>query len=218
MRNFFRSFLHWLQFSWSDSSMLAENVAAYRRRQFLAVAQQLLLASLATYGIVLGGLYVAWAQTNSVILFVWAAGLTCIASANVGLWWRYCIRYPDKPVSLNTALGLAIGLGIGGLFYACLTVYLFGIFTDAERVVLAGIASAFIATGGWMFASLPLGGILWTIFLSGGISVGIGWFFWSDYALLAVIAGVYCIFLCSTVLVTSRSFFDSLVAKTEIEN
>ncbi len=209
---------HWLQSNWSDTSLSPKLVAAYRRRQFLAVVQQLPLASLATYAIVLDGLYVAWGAVHALTLFFWAAGLTCIASINIGFWWRYCINNKNKSVSSRTALFLALDLGAAGFLYACLVVYLFGTFTDAERVLLVAIAAAFIATGGWMFSSLPLAGVLWTVFLCGGLAVGVGWFFGSSYAMLAVMAGLYCLFLCATVLVSSRRFFDSLVAETEIEN
>lgn len=114
-------------------------------------------------------------------------------------------------------MGLALDLGLAALLYSCLIVYLFSIFTDQQRVMLIAFTAAFIATGGWMFASLPLAGLLWVLFLCGGLALGYTLLFWDSYALLAWMTAFYGLFLSATVLVASKKFLAGLVAETEIE-
>ncbi|MDU0353520.1 hypothetical protein RS130_05885 [Paraglaciecola aquimarina] len=78
------------------------------------------------------------------------------------------------------------------------------------------VVATFAVTGGWMFASLPVAGVLWSVFLVGTLGIGLLTFH-SGYQALGYLSIIYCVFLVATVMTTSHKFLQGLVAETKIE-
>jgi diguanylate cyclase (GGDEF)-like protein/PAS domain S-box-containing protein len=210
----------WRRFAlcWADPQAAPALAARYRHRQFLAVARLLPMASLATYLIVAWALLATWQLVDHWMLLGWSSLLLFIGGLNIVLWWRHVWRPSGQLVSRQVALVLALDLGLGALLYGGLVVNLFGQYDDHGRVVLASVAAAFIATGAWMFAALPLAGALWLVGLCGTIAAGLLAAHRDTYAILALLVSLYGLFLLGTVLITSRKFIAGLRAETEIEH
>ncbi len=192
----------------------------YRYYQFCAIVRLLPLAGVATYSSVGLALFFAWSSVNNSFLLVWSILLTMIATSELIMWWVYIIRDPDnsRHVSKKMVYFLALKMSVAGILYAALVIHLFSLFTDYERIFLFSIISAFISSGGWMFASIPLVGLMWTISVSAGLIFGLLYFFGDTYLLLAVLAALYCTFLCFVIIISSRQYLEGLMAETKIEN
>ncbi|MBI3100976.1 MAG: diguanylate cyclase, partial [Burkholderiales bacterium] len=203
---------------WHDPLASPEDSAHYRHRQFLAVVQQLPLASLATYGVIPAGFYASWGVANWWVLAGWSLCLLMIATVNIAIWFRYVHRPRPGFVSKATSALLSLDLGLAALMYAMLAGYLFGILADGPpRVVLTGVVAAFIAAGTWMFAPLPLAAIFWAQGFCIGMAGSLLFFTADGYGLLAALSLLYGAFLVGTTLVTSHRFVDMLKAERELE-
>jgi len=202
---------------WRDPDAPPEVAAAYRARQFRGVARQLPVASFATLTIVA----VADLSTDGVadptLRALWTAFLLGFAGEKLLLWWHFIRREPTGPVPRWAVWALTLGVAAAALQYSVLAVYLFGNFGPAGRVMLTAVAAALIATGGWMFASLPIVGISWVVLLCGGIGAGLAWRHWADYAPMVAMLAFYGLLLVATLLVSSRKFLLGLKAESEIE-
>lgn len=210
------SLVRTLRGCWCDPDGSAEQAARYRHRQFVAVVRQLPLASLATFAIIPPSLYVAWGTASPVLLLMWSLLLGAVASSNLWLWHRYTRATVLRPGPV-TPLLLAANLGFAALLYALLAGYLFGVVDAPGKAVLTAVVAAFMATGTWMFAALPLAGVLWAVGLCGGMGGYLVMAYADHYTLLGGLSMLYGIFLIGTTLVASRQFVASLSAETEIE-
>ena len=195
-----------------------EHADSYRYHQFCTIARLLPLVSLATFFAAFCGLYFAWNPGNNELLVIWTSVLAIIASSELMVWWVYIARPSAHHVTKFMVYMLAFSIGLAGIFYAIITIHLFSLFSDHERIFLFAIVSAFLSSGGWLFASIPLVGLVWTISMSAGLIFGLIYLFGDTYFLLAVLAAVYCAFLCSAIIIFSRQYLKALISETEIEN
>lgn len=221
IRNLSIQGLYQLIISFFNRSTIPNELAdTYRYYQFCAIIRLLPLASATTYATSFLGLYFAWGTVNNGLLLVWSMLLTIMATSDLIVWWLYIIRDPKKArhVSKNMVYFLALKMGIAGILYAGLVIHLFGLFSDHERIFLSSIISAFLSSGGWMFASIPLVSLMWIISLSAGLIVGLLYFFGDTYLLLVVLTAVYCILLSCVIIIFSRQYLKGLIAETKIEN
>jgi len=193
-----------------------EKAEYYRRRQFTAVLQVIPLASFATYLIVPLGLFFAWSLLEHLTLIVWAAVMLSIVNCNLVLWWRYLVENKWSGYNRFTSHFLVFNLALSALLYASFSIALFDKLDNIGRVSLIAALAAFASTGGWMFASLPLAGILWSLLLTGTFGIGL-LVTQSSFQLLAYLAILYSLFLSATVLITSHKFIQGLMAETQIE-
>lgn len=198
-------------------SVPSEQVDSYRYHQFCTIARLLPLVSIATYFAVCFGLFFAWNQGHHGLLIIWSTTLSIIASSELVIWWVYIIRRTVQHVTKFIVYILALGIALAGILYAVLVLHLFSIFSDHERIFLFAITSAFISSGGWIFASIPLVGLLWTICLSVSLASGMLLLFGNSYLLMAVLVIIYCVFLCCVIVIFSRQYLKGLIAETEIE-
>ncbi len=208
-------FSKWTRRLLGESHIPSEYQTAYRSRQFRTIAQLLPMASVATYCANLLGVFFTWSQGNHLFLIVWSAALCFIATYELVLWWRYTVRDKQKEVSSFMVYVLAFNIGLAGILYALLVNHLFNIFSDYHRIFLLSIVAAFISSGGWLFASLPLVGLIWIATMGGGLIFGLisfGESFW----LLALLTAAYCTFLYLVILIFSRQYVAGLMAETEI--
>lgn len=202
--------------SWIPLSDKLEKAEYYRRRQFIAVLQVIPLASFATYFIIALGVFSAWSLLDHRLLTIWALALTAIASYNLVLWGRYLVENKWSHFNRFVSNLLVFNLGLAALLYAYFSIELFAELDDNGRISLLAIVAAFAATGGWMFASLPLAGMMWSLLLVGTFGVGL-LVTQSSFQLLAYLVIFYSVFLCATVLITSHKFLQGLIAETKIE-
>lgn len=205
-----------LQSCWLDPSANSEVAEQYRKRQFIAVLKLVPLASFATYAIIIITYFGALTILEYQIFIIWACSLTAIASSNLILWQLFIFRHRwDKYARFSHYL-LTFNLAAAALLYALLAIQVFVTLDEPQRTILIAIIAAFTATGCWMFASMPLAGILWCLLLAGAFGVG-NLLSTAPFPLLAYLAIFYSVFLCATVLVTSHKFIRGLIAETEIE-
>jgi diguanylate cyclase (GGDEF)-like protein len=202
--------------SWMPLSNKLEKAEYYRRRQFIAVLQVIPLASVATYFVSGLGLVSAWSLLDHSLLICWALAASAIASCNLFLWGRYLVENKWSHYDRLVSNLLVFNLALAALLYAYLSLKLFAELDDYGRVSLIATLAAFAATGGWMFACMPLAGILWSLLLTGTFGVGL-LATQSSFQLLAFLAILYSLFLCATVLITSHRFIQGLMAETKIE-
>ena len=198
-----------------DPTATSENAEYYRLRQFLAVLQVIPLASMGTYFIVVLGLVTAWPLLDHLMLICWAFALCTIASGNLVFWWHYLLQKKTQNFNKFISRFLVFDLALAALLYAYFSIELFSQLDVHSRVVLTSIIAAFTATGALMFASLPMAGILWSLFLVATTGVGM-LVTHNSYQSLGYLAITFGLFLCATVLLTSYKFIQSLIAETKI--
>ncbi|MBJ7536250.1 EAL domain-containing protein [Marinomonas sp. C1424] len=198
-------------------SIPSEHVDAYRAQQFRAIAAQLPLACFSTYLMAFIGFFFAWKGSHSLLLISFGLALILVATSELLLWWQYLIQDKTKKVTKTVVRVLAIELGLTGLLYAFITIYLFSIFSDHERIMLISGIAGFISCGGWIFASMPLVGLTWTISLCAGLIIGLVFLFGDTYILLEAMIAFYCLLLCGVTLVSYHKFLDNLMTQSEIE-
>ena len=209
-------FSTWIRRLLGEPHIPSEYKANYRSRQFRTVAQLLLMASIATYSAIFFGLFFSIEESNNQLLILWSVVLSIIGLYELVIWWLYSIKDKQKEVSSFMVYLLAFNIGLAGIAYALLVNHLFNIFSDHHRIFLLSIVAAFISSGGWMFASLPLVGLAWVVSLGGGLALGLATFgesFW----LLSILTAAYCVFLYFVILMFSRQYVAGLIAETEIE-
>ncbi len=209
-------FSRFMKSSWMPLNNKLEKAEYYRRRQFTAVLQVIPLASFATYLIVPLGLFFAWSLLEHLTLIVWAAVMLSIVNCNLVLWWRYLVENKWSGYNRFSSHFLVFNLALSALLYASFSIALFDKLDNIGRVSLIAALAAFASTGGWMFASLPLAGILWSLLLTGTFGIGL-LVTQSSFQLLAYLAILYSLFLSATVLITSHKFIQGLMAETQIE-
>ena len=147
----------------------------------------------------------------------WIGILWTIGIINILWWFSFQKSQKNQPVSVFKTWVLTIDLNLGALLYVTMSMYLFGIVEEQNRLIITGVLAAFLATGTWLFASLPKAGIAWVTIISVGTMIAISIWYFEDYYLLVPMMGFYLIILTSTVLFTSRGFLTNLKAETEIE-
>lgn len=209
-------FSRFMKSSWMPFSNKLEKAEYYRRRQFTAVLQVIPLASFATYMIVPLGLIFAWSLLDHSILIVWAVVMLSIVTCNLLLWWRYLVEDKWSRYNRFTRHFLVFNLALSALLYASFTIELFDKLDNNGRISLIAALAAFASTGGWMFASLPLAGIFWSLLLTGTFGVGL-LATQNSFQLLAYLSIAYSLFLSAAVIVTSHKFIQGLMAESKIE-
>lgn len=202
---------------WYDPRATPEQAALFRGRQFRAVVRLLPLAGVTTLMMIGAALYFFWGVAARPWMLGWAVALAVVSSANAWLGWRWRGKGRNTPVSRLAVWGLAASLGVSALLFALMTVHLFAVGSDAQRVVLVAVVGAVIATGGWMFAGLPQTGLTWSLVLCGATLVGLAWTQWERFAVLPLLLAFYGAALICTVLLTSRLFLQSLIAEQALE-
>lgn len=199
---------------WRDPDADQDLAAQFRGRQFHALVAQLPMFSLCNLILVGAALAVFHDYIDSPMV-VGCTAILCLLVAFIYVpLWRVWRGKPNRtPVSARTALALALALALSGVAFSCLSVYLFDLVDDQRRVLIAGVVAALISTCGWMFASLPLAALTWTLSMSAVVMVGIGNLQWQRYAPLVPLMALYTFALVGTVLLTSRQFLQRLRAE-----
>lgn len=207
----------WLQSYWCDPNATPELTLHYRVRQIDALARQLPLASAATCFVVMVCFLVAYGRLNLNILVIWSISLLIIALCDLLAWYLLAHRKITNIGSQKIVFLLSIMLGLAGIFYAIMTVLLFGILDHSGQLLLVAIVAAFISTGAWQFAVLPAAGVTWVFTMCIGIAIGLIMSYGLVYILISLLLIVYWIYLTFAVLVTSQRFVFRLMAETSIE-
>ncbi len=200
-----------------DPEASADTANYYRKRQFDAVLEILPLSSIGNQTISLLIAWLFWGYTETWIMISWVSALWAIGIINILWWFSFQNSQKNQPVSIFKTWVLTIDLNIAAFLYVTMTIYLFGLLDGQNKLIITGILAAFLATGTWLFASLPKAGIAWVIIISVGTMIGISIWHFTNYYLLVPMMGFYLIILTSTVLLTSRGFLKNLKAETEIE-
>jgi diguanylate cyclase (GGDEF)-like protein/PAS domain S-box-containing protein len=206
-----RSFL---ESCWRDPHADPALAAQFRGRQFQAVVAQLPMFSLCTLMLIGAALSVFHDYVGHPVVLACTA-LLCllVAFIYVPLWRAWHLKPSTTPVSTRTALALALAVALSGVAFSCLSVYLFDLVDDQRRVLIAGVVAALISTCGWMFASLPLAALTWTLSMSVTVILGIATLQWQRYAPLVPLMSLYTFALLGTELLTSRQFLQRLRAE-----
>ncbi len=199
-----------------DTAASPEKAEYYRHCQFLTVLTMIPLTSIAIYFIIPLSLISALQFLENWKLISWTISLVIVSLITTGLWWRYIVKKKQALSSRFERNLLFLMISFAALLYTYLILQLFGRLENDNKIVLIAIGAAFASTGGWLYASMPLVSISWSLILAGGTGVGL-LVLYKDHHLLAYLAIFYSVFLCVTILVTSRHFIKNLVSQTKIE-
>lgn len=202
---------------WLDPNATPEAAARYRERQFESVVQQLPLASVSTLATIAVVIWTFRSTCDARILICWALALACAQTINAVVWRKFQRPGGAGPVTARTIRWLALHVCFNAFMYASMTVYLFRTTDDHGRVLIAGVTSAYIAVGGWLFGKVPHIGLSWVLTLCTVSALGILGFDHNAYLVLSGLLALYGAVLTGTVLITSRRFVLSLMAESEIE-
>ncbi|GAB3484239.1 putative bifunctional diguanylate cyclase/phosphodiesterase [Marinomonas epiphytica] len=194
-----------------------EHKDRFRFYQFCTIARILPLALIATLCCLAGGLYFAWGEIHPEWLVVWAGLLFIIAGFDFVIWWLYIVQKRFQEVGLGMVNLLTLSIITASFSYALLSIHLFSIFSDRERIYLLAIVAAFISSGSWMFASVPRIGLGWAITFCASLVVGWIISFGASYWLLSSLTLIYGITLCCMILIFARRYLEVLLAEAEIE-
>lgn len=108
---------------------------------------------------------------------------------------------------------------VGSAALASVTfVDLFGLADEPGRIWIIAVASAYIVTGGWLFATAPYVGLSWVLTLCGIFAGGFLVLYRDTYGFMAGLLLFYALTISLGILMTSRAFMRRLMAETEIEN
>lgn len=203
----------WLRACWCVPGVEGAQAAVFRGQQFRATAAlmpQGSLCALVLVGIALG-LHPRLAQEP--LVFGCALVLCSFALANLWIWRVWKDKPADTPVSARSAWLLALSTGTIGVAYSVLALRLFDAGDDPARTAIVAVLAAVISTGGWITASLPQVGLVWTAATCGACMIGIGLGHGARYGALVPMLGLYGGVLALTVLLSARQFIGRLQAE-----
>jgi diguanylate cyclase (GGDEF)-like protein/PAS domain S-box-containing protein len=199
---------------WRDPDADESLQAQFRGHQFHGLVAQVPMCSLCTL-LLVGAALVVFDEYVDHPLVIVCASVLCmlVAFIYLPLWRAWHNKPGGTPVSTRTVWGLALSLALSGVAFSCLSIYLFDLVEDQRRVMIAAVVAALISTCGWMFASLPLAALAWTVSMSTVVIVGIATLQWQRYAPLVPLMALYAFALAGTILLTSRQFLQRLRAE-----
>lgn len=186
----------------------------YRKRQFDALLHIVPLGSVGNLTVSLLIAWIFWQDVETWFMVSWVGALWTIGIINI-IWWLTYQK--NQSVSVFKTWMLTLDLSVAALLYITMSMYLFGVVEEHNKLIIIAIVAAFLSTGTWLFASLPTAGIAWGFTISVSTMIAIYLWHFSNYFLLIPMTALYFVILTLTVLYTSRGFLNVLKAETEIK-
>jgi len=202
---------------WREPGATSEQAGIYLARQFQSMVAQLPLSVMGNLFTSMAIAYIFRGQADHGILAAWLMVVWTFAACSLYMWWR-CRDLPKTtPASLPLVWLLAVIIVASGVAYAWVALYLFGVSDANGRMVMTMIITAFVCTGGWLFAVLPQIGLAWVLILTVGAITAFRTQSEAVYQYLIVLLSFCSVTICSSILLTSRLFLDGLKNELEIE-
>lgn len=202
---------------WRAPSASPEIAAQYRGRQHQSIVRQIPLCSVANL-LTIGLIYVSFRDLAAQGSWVRCIELNVVTQIFCVIYWwihqgggRNLVRGSGRAIFGVTA-GIVISATLGALICADL----FGLADERGRLWITAIVAAFIATGGWLFATVPYAGVTWAMTWSCVSAVVLVMRSWEAFGSLAGLLIFYGMTLSAGVLMTSRTFIRRLMAETEL--
>ncbi len=203
--------------SWKDPDASDAINDGYRATQYGALVSQLPVS-------ITGGLFIpvifffllreSLSETH---LKLWSASIMGLALVNLIEWAHYRSRGRGNPVSKATAWRVTIELAAMAALYSMIVSPVLRQTSPESQTISVAIVTAFIGTGGWIYANLPQAGIAWTVTICSGTAIGI-FGFTEGHTVLGFLVVYYGFATTTGVLLTSRSFLTGLIAQTETDH
>jgi diguanylate cyclase (GGDEF)-like protein len=215
----YRRLMALLSSCWSDPSASMELAQNYRARQFQSALWHLPLCAAAVL------------ITNGMIVITFhdltGRGIWLYGVMSTLAWQMLCLilflphrTTNGQPATTSRRLIWAFSAATAGT--AALTsvtiVGLFGLVDEPGRIWIIAVASAYIVTGGWLFASAAYVGLAWVLTLCGIFAGGFLVLYPETYGFMAGLLLFYALTISLGILMTSRAFVRRLMAETVIES
>ena len=217
LRAFWRSLVHKLVSCWRDPSASEAQADGYRGRQYHAVLMAMVTSGLGNVITVLALSAFFWGKASHGALLAWVVSVSVLAAFNAWLGWdRRHVKIPPA-VSRSTVILFSLDVALAAFAFAIMPWYLFGVVDADGRALIASVLVAFLLIGSWMVAYLPLAATAWALTLCVGTVVTLAISDSSFFNYSAVLMGFLGVVAVATVLITSRTFLNSLKAEAEVE-
>lgn len=202
---------------WRVPDAHPEHVGIIRSHQFRIVASQFPLIAISTCTL-LGVLVPAfWHICNQPLVVSLSVLLLMFNLGNVYLWWYWRSQPKEVRVSEWACWALALDVGLMAVLDVILAAHAFDIGDSDNRILFIGIASAVMATGGWIFSPLLHTGLAWSVIVCGFGMFALGINHWQEYPALIALIGFYGMVLSVTVVVNARTVMESISNSLNLE-
>jgi len=200
----------WLIANWRLPDASPEHLGIIRSQQFRIVTSQFPLIAISTCTL-LGVLVPAfWHICNQPLVVSLSVLLLMFNLGNLYLWWFWRSQPKEIRVSEWACWALALDVGLMAVLNVILAVHAFDIGDSANRILFIGIASAVMATGGWIYSPLLHTGLAWSTVVCGFGMVALGVNHWHEYPALISLIGFYGFVLTVTVVVNARTVMENI--------
>ena len=214
----YRRLMALLSSCWRDPSASVELAAKYRARQFQSALWHLPLCAAANL-ITNGMIVVTFHDLTGRGIWLYAV-MSTIAwqMLNLMVFWPH--RTTDsQPATASRRVNWAFSAGTAATAALSSVTFidLFGLVDEPGRIWIIAVASAYIVTGGWLFATAAYVGLAWVLTLCGIFSVGFLVLYAETFGFMSVLLLFYALTISMGILMTSRAFLRRLMVETEIE-
>lgn len=216
----YRRLMALLSSCWCDPSASIALAETYRARQFQSALWHLPLCAAANV-VTNGMIFVTFHDLMH--RGIWLYGvMATLAWQMLNLIVFMPHRTTDDSLPANSARRLTWAFSAGTAGVAALSavtfVDLFRLVDDPGRIWIIAVASAYIVTGGWLFATAVYVGLAWVLTLCGAFAGAFLVLYPQTYGFMAGLLTFYALTISVGILMTSRTFVRRLMADTEIES
>lgn len=215
----YRRLMALLSSCWSDPSASMALAEKYRARQFQSALWHLPLcaaANLITNGMIVMTFHDLTGRG------IWLYGVTStLAWQMLNLIFFLPYRTTDgQPATTSRFLiwAFSASTAVVAALTSVTFVDLFCLVDEPGRIWIIAVASAYIVTGGWLFANAAYVGLAWVLTLSGAFAGAFLALYPETYGFMAGLLLFYALTISLGILMTSRAFVRRLMAETEIES
>lgn len=216
----YRRLMALLSSCWRDPSASWALAEKYRSRQFQSALWHLPLCAVANL-VTNGMIFVTFQDLIGRGIWLYAVMSTLAwQMINLMIFWRHRTTDGSPPASTSRFLTWGFAGATAGV--AALTsvifVDLFILVDEPRRIWIIAVASAYIVTGGWLFATAAYIGLAWVLTLCGIFGVSFLVIYPETYGFMAGLLLFYALTISMGILMTSRAFLLRLMVETEIES
>lgn len=215
----YRRLMALLSSCWRDPSASMELAEKYRAKQFQSALWHLPLCAIANL-ITNGMIVMTFHGLSDRGIWLYSA-LSTIACQMIGLLLFWPHRRPDsQPATTSRILPWAFAIGTAAVatLSSITFVDLFGLVDERGRIWIIAVGSAYIVTGGWLFATVAYVGLAWVLTLCIIFAAAFLVLYPQTFGFLPMLLLFYGLTISMGILMTSRAFVRRLMAETEIEH
>jgi len=187
-----------------------------KERQLLSFIKLSPLPALSTYIIAIAVGFLGWEKGSQDLIGLCVAILFAVSTCNLWVFTWFKLGKYDAGFPQSLSLIIALGIGLCSGAYGLLSMDLFAGFHDPGRAIILGVVAAVIASGAWVFASIPLVALMWVYPFGLAIIVSIFMRHMDNYSGLLLLVPAFACFLSASVFINARRFTEAVQAEMEI--